>query len=94
VVQLVNSLDLSTDVEVLDGLVQELDGRVLGVTAEDELALLLPKLGETIPRQQRPTKKLEPPAGRSLRNVKQNQEARTPPLRSLERAVNGVCTRS
>lgn len=54
-VQLVDSLNLSTNVEVLDGLAQELDGRVLGVTAEDKLALLLPKLGGNNPRQQRPT---------------------------------------
>lgn len=39
-VQLVDSFNLSTNVEVLDSLVQVLDGRVLGVTAEDQLGLL------------------------------------------------------
>ena len=46
VVQLVDGLDLSTNVELLDGLVQVLDGRVLNVTTEDELSLLGPKSGE------------------------------------------------
>lgn len=45
-VQLVDGLDLSTNVELLDGLVQVLDGRVLNVTTEDELSLLGPKSGE------------------------------------------------
>lgn len=53
VVELVNSLDLSTNVEFLDGLVQVDDGRVLWVTTEDELTLFGPKSGE-IPRQQAP----------------------------------------
>lgn len=35
VVQLVDSLDLSTNVEFLDGLVEVDNGRVLGVTAKD-----------------------------------------------------------
>jgi len=60
VVQLVHSLDLATNVELVDRLVQELDGRVLGVTAEDELALLLPRLEGKGLRQQISTKKLEP----------------------------------
>lgn len=42
-VELVNSINLTTNVELLSGLVQVLDGRVLGVTTEDELALLGPK---------------------------------------------------
>jgi hypothetical protein len=46
VVQLVNSLDLATNVEFLDGLVQVLDGRVLWVTAKDKLSLSGPKSGE------------------------------------------------
>lgn len=44
-VELVDSLDLTTNVELLDGLVQVLDGRVLGVTTEDKLSLLRPKSG-------------------------------------------------
>jgi hypothetical protein len=44
VVELVDSLDLTTDIEVLNLGVQVLDGRVLGVTAEDQLSLLLPRL--------------------------------------------------
>lgn len=52
-VQLVDSLDLSTNVELLDGLVQVDNGRVLNVTTEDELSLLGPKSGE-IPRQHAP----------------------------------------
>lgn len=39
-VELVDSLDLTTNVELLDFLVQGLDGGVIGVTAEDELSLL------------------------------------------------------
>lgn len=54
-VQLVDSLDLATNVEFLDGLVQVLDGRVLWVTAKDKLSLSGPKSGE-IPRQQAPLK--------------------------------------
>ena len=42
VVQLVDSLDLPTDVELLDGVVQVHDGGVLGVTAENFLGLLGP----------------------------------------------------
>lgn len=44
-VELVDSLDLTTNVELLDGLVQVVDGRVLGVTTEDKLSLLGPKSG-------------------------------------------------
>jgi hypothetical protein len=55
VVQLVDSLDLSTNVELLNGLVQVLDGRVLGVTSEDELSLSGPNQGE-VPRQRAPLK--------------------------------------
>lgn len=43
-VQLVDSLDLSTNVELLDGVVQIHDSRVLWVTAEDKLSLSSPKL--------------------------------------------------
>lgn len=39
-VELVDSLDLTTNVELLDFLVQGLDGGVIGVAAEDELSLL------------------------------------------------------
>lgn len=42
-VQLVDSFNLTTNVELLSGLVQVLDGGVLRVTTEDELALLGPK---------------------------------------------------
>ena len=42
VVQLVDSLDLTTDVELLDSVVQVYDGGVLGVTAENFLGLLGP----------------------------------------------------
>lgn len=56
-VQLVDGLDLATDVELLDGLVQVDDGRVLGVTAKDQLTLLLPKIRATLaqvhPKQER-----------------------------------------
>jgi hypothetical protein len=55
VVQLVNSLDLATNVEFLNGLVQVLNGRVLWVTAKDKLSLSGPKSGE-IPRQHAPLK--------------------------------------
>lgn len=44
-VELVNSLDLSTNVELLDSVVQVLDGRVFRVSAKDQLGFLLPKLG-------------------------------------------------
>ena len=43
VVQLVDSLDLSTDVEFLNLGVEVLDGRVLRITAKDQLGFLLPK---------------------------------------------------
>lgn len=43
VVQLVDSVNLTTNVVILSGLVQVLDGGVLRVTTEDELALLGPK---------------------------------------------------
>lgn len=42
VVELVDGLDLSTDVEFLDGVVQVFDSGVLLVTAEDKLCLLGP----------------------------------------------------
>lgn len=45
-VELVDSLNLSTNVELLDGVVQVHDSRVLWVTAEDELSFSSPKLGE------------------------------------------------
>lgn len=60
-VELVDSLDLTTNVELLGGLVQVLDGRVLGVTTEDELTLLSPKSGEKYHVSTDPQKKLEPP---------------------------------
>lgn len=61
VVQLVDSLDLATNVELLGGLVQELDGRVLGVTTEDELTLLGPESGGNAHVSPDPQKKkLEP----------------------------------
>ena len=44
-VELVDSLDLSTNVELLDLGVQVLDGRVLLVSAKDQLGFLLPKSG-------------------------------------------------
>lgn len=43
VVQLVHSLDLSTNVEFLNLGVEVLDGRVLRITAKDQLGFLLPK---------------------------------------------------
>lgn len=53
VVELVDGLDLATNVELLNGVVQVHDSRVLWVTAEDELSLSSPKIrGE--PRQQAP----------------------------------------
>lgn len=45
-VELVDGLDLATNVELLDGVVQVHDSRVLWVTAEDELSLSSPKSGE------------------------------------------------
>lgn len=39
--QPVNSLQLSTDIELLHSLVQELDRRVFGIATKDELSLLL-----------------------------------------------------
>lgn len=45
-VQLVDSFNLATDIELLGGLVQVLDGRVLGVTTENQLTLLSPEIGE------------------------------------------------
>lgn len=42
VVELVDGVDFATDVEFLGGLVQVLDGWVLGITTEDQLALLGP----------------------------------------------------
>jgi hypothetical protein len=45
VVQLVNSLDLATNVQLLNSLVQVDDSGVLLVTTEDKLTLLLPKSG-------------------------------------------------
>lgn len=45
-VELVDGLDLSTNVELLDGVVQVDDSRVLWVTAEYKLGLFSPKLGE------------------------------------------------
>lgn len=44
-VELVDSLDLSTNVELLDSVVQVLNGRVFRVSAKDQLGFLLPKLG-------------------------------------------------
>lgn len=60
-VELVDSLDLTTNVELLDGLVQVLDGRVLRVTTEDKLSLLGPKSGARNHVSTDPQKKLEPP---------------------------------
>lgn len=45
-VELVDGLDLATNVELLNGVVQVHDSRVLWVTAEDKLSLSSPKLGE------------------------------------------------
>lgn len=53
-VQLVDSLNLSTNVELLDGLVQVLDSRVLGITTEDKLGLLGPRYRGKNPRQPDP----------------------------------------
>ena len=44
VVQLVDGLNLASNVQVLDRLVQVDDGGVLGITTKDKLALLLPKI--------------------------------------------------
>jgi hypothetical protein len=41
VVESVDGLELTTDVELLDSIVKVLDSRVLGVTSEDQLGLLL-----------------------------------------------------
>ena len=48
VVKLVDCLELSTDVVLLDLGVQVLDGGVLWVTAEDELGLLLPGISKDV----------------------------------------------
>lgn len=67
-VQLVDGLNLATNVQLLDSLVQVDDSRVLGVTAEDKLTLLLPKnQGEKNTSAIRPTTKHEPPADIALR---------------------------
>lgn len=64
VVQLVDSLDLATNVQLLDSLVEVNDSRVLGVTAKDEFTLLLPRIrGKTNTSATRSTKKHEPPVG-------------------------------
>jgi hypothetical protein len=48
VVKLVDCLELSTDVELLNLGVQVLDGGVLWVTAEDKLGLLLPGISKDV----------------------------------------------
>lgn len=48
VVQLIDSINLATNVELLSSLVQVLDGRVLRVTTEDQFTLLDPKIRERI----------------------------------------------
>jgi hypothetical protein len=55
VVQLVDSLDLATNIELLNSLVQVYDGRVLGVTTEDKLSLFGPKFRDK-PTSASPTK--------------------------------------
>jgi hypothetical protein len=63
---------------------------VLGVTAEDELALLLPKLEKRIHVSKDPQKKLEPPQ-RSLRKVIRNRRRkRHPKISGVKEAVNDV----
>lgn len=68
VVQLVNSLDLATNVQLLNGLVQVNDSRVLGVTTEDEVTLLLPRIrGKRIRQQPDPLRSTSRPWTPSLR---------------------------
>lgn len=56
-VELVDSLNLTTNVELLDGLVQVLDSRVLGIATKDKLSLLGPRYRGNYPRQRDPQKK-------------------------------------
>lgn len=64
VVELVDSLDLATNVQLLDRLVQVNDSGVLGVTTEDELALLGPIVrGKRIRQQPDPLKKARAAGG-------------------------------
>lgn len=65
VVQLVDGLNLATNVQLLDSLVQVDDSRVLGVTTEDKFTLLLPKKNQGGKNTSaiRPTKKHERPRG-------------------------------
>lgn len=48
VVQFVDGVNFTTDVEFLGGLVQVLDGWVLGITTEDQLALLSPLIRKEV----------------------------------------------
>lgn len=54
VVQLVDSLNLAANVELLNGLVQVNNSRVLGVTAEDKLSFSGPKFRGRTTRQPAP----------------------------------------
>jgi hypothetical protein len=85
VVQLVDSLNLTTNVELGDGLVQELDGRVFRVTAEDELAFLLPKIRGKKSASARPTK--------SNTRAKYERKNSAPPNTPQERQGRMACRR-
>lgn len=61
-VELVDGLNLTTDIEVLNIVVEVLDGGVVLITAKDQLGFLGPKTrGQFYPRQQTHKASVPPP---------------------------------